>query len=88
MPKPSVSLFSKLIWDTMNQHFLFSAGGKPVDASQEMIALGICNVMGSFVSSMPTTGSFSRTAVNSVSVFEQLLVEFTQEDWLFWHLPY
>ena len=36
------------------------AGGKPVDASQEMIALGICNLMGSFVSSMPTTGSFSR----------------------------
>ena len=67
LPKPSVSLLSKLIWDTMNQHFLFSAGGKPVDASQEMIALGICNVMGSFVSSMPTTGSFSRTAVNSVS---------------------
>jgi len=43
------------------------SGGKPVDASQEMIALGICNIMGSFVSSMPTTGSFSRTAVNSSS---------------------
>lgn len=43
------------------------SGGKPIDASQEMIALGICNVMGSFVSSMPTTGSFSRTAVNSAS---------------------
>ena len=44
-----------------------SAGGKPVDASQEMIALGICNMFGSFVQSMPTTGSFSRTAVNSAS---------------------
>jgi len=43
------------------------AGGKPVDASQEMIALGLCNVFGSFVLSMPTTGSFSRTAVNSAS---------------------
>jgi len=43
------------------------AGGKPVDASQEMIALGFCNILGSFVSSMPTTGSFSRTAVNSAS---------------------
>merc|ERR1719391_1323790 len=43
------------------------AGGKPVDASQEMIALGFCNVFGSFVSSMPTTGSFSRTAVNAAS---------------------
>ena len=47
-------------------HF-FSAGGKTVDASQEMVALGICNVFGAFVSSMPTTGSFSRTAVNSSS---------------------
>ncbi len=32
-----------------------------------MIAMGICNVMGSFVSSYPTTGSFSRTAVNAAS---------------------
>ena len=44
-----------------------SAGGKPVDASQEMIALGFCNIAGSFFSSMPTTGSFSRTAVNAAS---------------------
>jgi len=43
------------------------AGGKPVDASQEMVALGICNIFGSFVQAMPTTGSFSRTAVNSAS---------------------
>eukprot|EP00092_Neocalanus_flemingeri_P010828 GFUD01011660.1.p1 GENE.GFUD01011660.1~~GFUD01011660.1.p1 ORF type:complete len:675 (+),score=113.89 GFUD01011660.1:76-2100(+) len=43
------------------------SGGKPVDASQEMIALGVCNMLGSFVQSMPTTGSFSRTAVNSAS---------------------
>ena len=38
-----------------------------MDASQEMVALGICNLLGSFVQSMPTTGSFSRTAVNSSS---------------------
>ena len=37
-----------------------AAGGKPVDASQEMVALGICNIFGSFVQAMPTTGSFSR----------------------------
>jgi len=43
------------------------SGGKTVDASQEMVALGVCNILGSFVSSMPTTGSFSRTAVNSSS---------------------
>ena len=38
-----------------------------MDASQEMVALGLCNFAGSFVSSMPTTGSFSRTSVNSAS---------------------
>lgn len=43
------------------------AGGKPIDANQEMIALGLCNFFGSFVSAYPTTGSFSRTAVNSAS---------------------
>uniref|UniRef100_T1PLH2 Sulfate transporter family protein n=1 Tax=Musca domestica TaxID=7370 RepID=T1PLH2_MUSDO len=32
-----------------------------------MIALGMCNIMGSFVSSMPVTGSFTRTAVNNAS---------------------
>lgn len=38
-----------------------------IDANQEMIALGLCNIVGSFVSSMPTTGSFTRTAVNNSS---------------------
>lgn len=32
-----------------------------------MIALGCCNIFGSFVSSMPLTGSFTRTAVNEAS---------------------
>ena len=32
-----------------------------MDASQEMVALGICNILGSFVQAMPTTGSFSRS---------------------------
>ena len=38
-----------------------------MNASQEMIALGLCNLFGSFVQSMPVTGCFSRTAVNSAS---------------------
>ena len=46
---------------------VFTAKGKPVDASQEMLALGFCNLAGSFVQSMPVTGSFSRTAVNAAS---------------------
>lgn len=52
----------------LNQPLLFiSAKGKTVDATQEMIALGLCNIMGSFVLSMPITGSFTRTAVNNTS---------------------
>ena len=38
--------------------------GKVVDATQEMIALGICNVASAFFQSIPITGSFTRTAVN------------------------
>ncbi|KZC08897.1 Sodium-independent sulfate anion transporter, partial [Dufourea novaeangliae] len=43
------------------------AMGKSLDATQEMFALGVCNVFGSFVRSMPVTGSFTRTAVNHAS---------------------
>lgn len=32
-----------------------------------MFALGICNTIGAFVSSMPVTGSFTRSAVNNAS---------------------
>lgn len=38
-----------------------------MDASQEMFALGFSNILGSFVRSFPTAGSFSRTAVNNAS---------------------
>ncbi|XP_077427233.1 sodium-independent sulfate anion transporter [Vanacampus margaritifer] len=36
-----------------------------IDANQELLAIGITNIMGSFVSAYPVTGSFGRTAVNS-----------------------
>ena len=35
-----------------------------IDANQELIALGTSNIIGSFFQSYPTTGGFSRTAVN------------------------
>lgn len=38
-----------------------------MDATQEMIALGLCNIFGSFVLSMPTTGAFTRSAVAHAS---------------------
>ena len=35
--------------------------------TQELVALGVANIMSSFVSAYPVTGSFSRTAVNCQS---------------------
>jgi SulP family sulfate permease len=35
-----------------------------IDANQELRALGLANILGSFFQSYPTTGGFSRTAVN------------------------
>ena len=36
-----------------------------VDAGQELVALGVANLLGSFTSAYPVTGSFSRSAVNN-----------------------
>uniref|UniRef100_A0A182MMI7 STAS domain-containing protein n=1 Tax=Anopheles culicifacies TaxID=139723 RepID=A0A182MMI7_9DIPT len=38
-----------------------------VDATQELIALGLCNVIGSCFRAMPTTGAFTRSAVSHAS---------------------
>lgn len=46
---------------------LYSAKGKRLDATQELLAVGAGNIMGSFVRSMPVAGSFTRTAVNNAS---------------------
>jgi len=35
-----------------------------IDANQELIGLGLANIAGAFFSAYPTTGGFSRTAVN------------------------
>lgn len=47
--------------------FILAASGDSIDATQELYTLGMCNVLGSFFSSMPVTGSFSRSAVNHAS---------------------
>jgi MFS superfamily sulfate permease-like transporter len=44
-----------------------AASGAMLDATQEMITLGFCNIVGSFVRSMPINGSFTRSAVNNSS---------------------
>uniref|UniRef100_A0AAR5PJE5 STAS domain-containing protein n=1 Tax=Dendroctonus ponderosae TaxID=77166 RepID=A0AAR5PJE5_DENPD len=38
-----------------------------VDASQEMISLGLANILGSFVKAMPSCGAFTRSSVASSS---------------------
>jgi SulP family sulfate permease len=38
-----------------------------VDSNQELIGLGLANIFGSFTQAFPTTGGFSRTAVNDQS---------------------
>jgi sodium-independent sulfate anion transporter 11 len=43
------------------------AQGKVIDASQEMIAVGMCNLIGSFFGSYPVNASFSRAAVSNAS---------------------
>ncbi|XP_023164585.2 sodium-independent sulfate anion transporter isoform X1 [Drosophila hydei] len=44
----------------------FVKDGK-LDASQEMLTLGLCNLAGSFFSAMPTCGAFTRSAVSQAS---------------------
>ncbi len=36
-----------------------------INPNQELIAIGVANVIGSFFSSYPATGSFSRTAIKA-----------------------
>ncbi|XP_076275222.1 sodium-independent sulfate anion transporter-like isoform X1 [Rhynchophorus ferrugineus] len=43
------------------------SNGKPIDATQELIAIGTSNLINSFVQSFPGTGSLSRSAVNNAS---------------------
>ena len=50
---------AKAIEDKHNDH--------KVDANQELIALGLSNIIGSVFKSYPATGGFSRTAVNNQS---------------------
>lgn len=47
--------------------FRLLADGKIIDATQEMMTLGLCNIVGSFFSSIPVSGAFSRSAVNNAS---------------------
>lgn len=45
----------------------FAVKDGKLDASQEMLTLGLCNLAGSFFSAMPTCGAFTRSAVSQAS---------------------
>lgn len=47
--------------------FNIVADGKAIDATQEMLAIGVCNIVSSFAQSMPVSGALSRGAVNNAS---------------------
>ncbi|KAH6761974.1 sulfate transporter 4 [Perilla frutescens var. hirtella] len=46
---------------------LAAKNGYELDSNQELFGLGVANIVGSFFSIYPTTGSFSRSAVNHES---------------------
>ncbi|XP_074558582.1 sulfate transporter 4.1, chloroplastic-like [Curcuma longa] len=46
---------------------LAAKNGYELDSNQELFGLGVANICGSFFSSYPSTGSFSRSAVNNES---------------------
>jgi F0F1-type ATP synthase membrane subunit c/vacuolar-type H+-ATPase subunit K len=48
-------------------HLNVTANGKPVDATQELLAMGLCNIGNSLVQGFPGSGSLSRSAVNNSS---------------------
>lgn len=59
-----MSLSSPRIWLF---YIYISANGKTLDATQEIIALGVSNAVGAFFQSFPINGSFTRSAVSDAS---------------------
>ncbi|GBP83829.1 Sodium-independent sulfate anion transporter [Eumeta japonica] len=54
------------VFETVAIAKAFSLGAR-VDTTQELVALGASNMLGSFCRSMPAAGSFTRTALNHAS---------------------
>ena len=46
---------------------VFSAPTSKMDASKEIVALGMCQFVGSFIGTLPITCSFGRSVINSSS---------------------
>ncbi|KAH9628522.1 hypothetical protein HF086_008042, partial [Spodoptera exigua] len=61
------SLIAYFVYEDKYNPFLLTAKGKTVDATQEIVALGVCNIVSAFFQSIPVNGSFSRSAVSDAS---------------------
>jgi len=48
-------------------HLNVTAKGKPIDATQELLAIGICNIGNSIAQGFPGSGALARSAVNNSS---------------------
>ena len=66
LPAASVALIG-FVEDVAIAKSFARKGRYSIDPSQELVALGACNVLGGIFHAMPVTGSFSRTAVNHAS---------------------
>ncbi|MBA0750554.1 hypothetical protein Gogos_001963, partial [Gossypium gossypioides] len=58
---PTTLVITGIRWNCQS---IGSKNGYELDSNQELFGLGAANVLGSFFSAYPTTGSFSRSAVN------------------------
>lgn len=63
------SFGSCLISKSVTNHlqYVFLVKEKSTDGTLELIALGLCNIAGSFVWAMPVSASFGRTSINAAS---------------------
>ncbi|KAL4702129.1 hypothetical protein ACJJTC_016053 [Scirpophaga incertulas] len=50
-----------------NDPLILTARGRTLDATQEIVALGVSNIFGAFFLSIPVNGSFTRSAVSDAS---------------------
>ena len=66
MSQSQIFLLTMMDW-LMSNDFAFSAPSSKMDASQEIVALGLCQFVGSFIGTLPITCSFGRAAINSSS---------------------
>ncbi|CAG0890632.1 unnamed protein product [Cyprideis torosa] len=65
-----ISIAKAFDWDlnfNLMINCLSAANGRAIDSNQEMISIGMSNILGSFVGSMPVTGAFARVAINAAS---------------------